>query len=88
MDSLRELHLGSNNIHTLEDGSLQYLMNLEKLYLSGNHLHSVHNRAFIGLKKLKGSYLQINNTYTVSTLALQIFPSCVIIYVGLITSIK
>uniref|UniRef100_A0A3P9LH90 SLIT and NTRK like family member 4 n=2 Tax=Oryzias latipes TaxID=8090 RepID=A0A3P9LH90_ORYLA len=59
-ESLDLLHLGSNQIVTLQKGVFSNLSNLKKLYLNGNQIEQLHPDMFVGLKSLEYLHLEYN----------------------------
>lgn len=59
-EGLDLLHLGSNQIVTLQRGVFANLTNLRRLYLNGNQIEQLHPEMFLGLSNLQYLYLEYN----------------------------
>lgn len=59
-EGLDLLHLGSNQIVTVQKGVFANLTNLRRLYLNGNLLEQLHPEMFLGLTNLQYLYLEYN----------------------------
>lgn len=59
-EGLDFLHLGSNQIVTVQKGAFANLTNLRRLYLNGNQIEQLHPEMFLGLSNLQYLYLEYN----------------------------
>ncbi|XP_075904298.1 SLIT and NTRK-like protein 4 [Nelusetta ayraudi] len=59
-EGLDLLHLGSNQIVTIQRGVFANLTNLRRLYLNGNQIEQLHPEMFLGLSNLQYLYLEYN----------------------------
>ncbi|XP_052470337.1 SLIT and NTRK-like protein 4 isoform X1 [Carassius gibelio] len=81
-EGLDLLHLGSNQISTVQKGVFANLTNLRRLYLNGNHLEQLHPEMFLGLSNLQYLYLEYNAIKEVLAGTFDSMPNLQLLYMN------
>ncbi|KAJ8015193.1 hypothetical protein DPEC_G00023590 [Dallia pectoralis] len=81
-EGLDLLHLGSNQIVTVQKGVFANLTNLRRLYLNGNQLEQLHPEMFLGLSNLQYLYLEYNAIKEVLAGSFDSMPNLQLLYLN------
>ncbi|KAL1261445.1 hypothetical protein QQF64_006710 [Cirrhinus molitorella] len=81
-EGLDLLHLGSNQISTVQKGVFANLTNLRRLYLNGNQLEQLHPEMFLGLSNLQYLYLEYNAIKEVLAGTFDSMPNLQLLYLN------
>ncbi|XP_035387794.1 SLIT and NTRK-like protein 4 isoform X1 [Electrophorus electricus] len=81
-EGLDLLHLGSNQISTIQKGVFGNLTNLRRLYLNGNQLEQLHPEIFLGLSNLQYLYLEYNAIKEVLAGTFDSMPNLQLLYLN------
>ncbi|KAJ8338571.1 hypothetical protein SKAU_G00375370 [Synaphobranchus kaupii] len=81
-EGLDLLHLGSNQIVTVQKGVFANLTNLRRLYLNGNQLERLYPEMFLGLSNLQYLYLEYNAIKEVLAGTFDSMPNLQLLYLN------
>ncbi|XP_063045761.1 SLIT and NTRK-like protein 4 [Engraulis encrasicolus] len=81
-EGLDLLHLGSNQIVTVQKGVFANLTNLRRLYLNGNLLEQLHPEMFHGLSNLQYLFLEFNAIKEILAGSFDSMPSLQLLYLN------
>ncbi|XP_062332817.1 SLIT and NTRK-like protein 4 isoform X2 [Osmerus eperlanus] len=81
-EGLDLLHLGSNQIVTVQKGVFSNLTNLRRLYLNGNQVEQLHPEMFLGLTNLQYLYLEYNAIKEVLAGTFDSMPNLQLLYLN------
>ncbi|KAK6473815.1 SLIT and NTRK-like protein 4 [Huso huso] len=81
-EGLDLLHLGSNQIVTVQKGVFANLTNLRRLYMNGNQIEQLYPEMFLGLTNLQYLYLEYNAIKEVLTGTFDSMPNLQLLYLN------
>ncbi|XP_037118115.1 SLIT and NTRK-like protein 4 isoform X2 [Syngnathus acus] len=81
-EGLDLLHLGSNQIVSIQRGVFANLTNLRRLYLNGNQIEQLHPEMFLGLTNLQSLYLEYNAIKEVLAGTFDSMPNLQLLYLN------